>query len=154
RAARGGGEGAREERWHGGGGGGGLGGRGAFFWGRGRGRGRPSPPPPGGGGGGGGGARSMAAAIASPAAWQMKSTTYGPIGVWRRKLAPFSDEHAVPTIRFARHRSNSLAAIAPARVASSIHASWVLLHAQSSWVLFSCPLPNPPPQAGEGAHRV
>src|SRR5262249_55437087 len=44
--------------------------------------------------------------------------------------------------------------IAPARVASSIHASWVLLHAQSSWVLFSCPLPNPPPQAGEGAHRV
>jgi tripartite-type tricarboxylate transporter receptor subunit TctC len=27
--------------------------------------------------------------ITSPAAWQMKSTTYGPIGVWRRKLAPF-----------------------------------------------------------------
>src|SRR5690349_13660910 len=65
-----------------------------------------------------------------------------------------NDEHAVPTIRFARPRSNSLAAIAPARVASSIHASWVLLHAQSSWVLFFLPLPNPPPQAGEGAHRA
>src|SRR5438876_10001628 len=65
-----------------------------------------------------------------------------------------NDEHAVPTIRFARPRSNSLATIAPARVASSIHASWVLLRAQSSWGLFSYPLPNPPPHAGGGAHRL
>src|SRR5262249_1716731 len=65
-----------------------------------------------------------------------------------------NDEHAVPTIRFARPRSNSLAAIVPARVASSIHASWALLRAQSSWVLLFLPPPNPPPQAGEGAHRV
>src|SRR5438093_9662755 len=65
-----------------------------------------------------------------------------------------NDEHAVPTIRFARPRSNSLATIAPARVASSIHASWVLLRAQSSWGLFSYPPPHPPPQAGGGGHRV
>src|SRR5260370_7685178 len=63
-----------------------------------------------------------------------------------------NDEHAVPTIRFARPRSNSLAAIAPARVASSICANSVLLRAQSLWVLFLlAPPPPPPPRAGGGA---
>src|SRR5260370_19831376 len=65
-----------------------------------------------------------------------------------------NDEHAVPTIRFARPRSNSLAAIAPARVASSICANSVLLRAQSLWVLFLLfPPPKPPPQTGGGAPR-
>src|SRR5260221_14086554 len=63
-----------------------------------------------------------------------------------------NDEHAVPTIRFARPRSNSLAAIAPARVASSICANSVLLRAQSLWVLFLlAPPPPPPPHGGGGA---
>src|SRR5262249_32127318 len=61
-----------------------------------------------------------------------------------------NDEYAVPTIRFARPRSNSLAAIAPARVASSIHASWALFRAQSSWVLLFLPPPQPSPASGEG----
>src|SRR5258708_36559305 len=65
-----------------------------------------------------------------------------------------NDEHAVPTIRFARPRSNSLAAIAPARVASSICANSVLLRAQSLWVLFLlAPPPPPPPSGGGGAPR-
>src|SRR5260221_687877 len=59
-----------------------------------------------------------------------------------------NDEHAVPTIRFARPRSNSLAAIAPARVASSICANSVLLRAQSLWVLFLLPPPQPSPARG------
>src|SRR5260370_27875564 len=63
-----------------------------------------------------------------------------------------NDEHAVPTIRFARPRSNSLAAIAPARVASSICANSVLLRAQSLWVLFLlAPPPTPPPHGGGAA---
>src|SRR5262245_27800561 len=76
-----------------------------------------------------------------------------------------NDEHAVSTIRFARPRSNSLAAIVPARVASSIHASWALLRAQSSWVLLFLPPPQPSPASGvleaalilhaaEGAHDL
>src|SRR5258707_9022280 len=66
-----------------------------------------------------------------------------------------NDEHAVPTIRFARPRSNSLAAIAPARVASSICANSVLLRAQSLWVLFLLfPPPPPPPPQGGGAAPV
>src|SRR5260221_14725399 len=65
-----------------------------------------------------------------------------------------NDEHAVPTIRFARPRSNSLAAIAPARVASSICANSVLLRAQSLWVLFLlAPPPPPPPPGGGGGPR-
>src|SRR5258708_22746937 len=62
-----------------------------------------------------------------------------------------NDEHAVPTIRFARPRSNSLAAIAPARVASSICANSVLLRAQSLWVLFLLPPPQPSPASGGGS---
>src|SRR5258708_9095679 len=62
-----------------------------------------------------------------------------------------NDEHAVPTIRFARPRSNSLAAIAPARVASLICANSVLLRAQSLWVLFLLPPPQPSPASGGGS---
>jgi len=91
------------------------------------------------------------------AAWQTKSTTYGPIGVWRLKLAPI--------IRCPRSAAQILRSASVEFVRSSRARTRCFVETRQlggfgtsdmiglTFVL-ACPLPTPPPQAGEGADRA
>src|SRR3979409_2154895 len=78
----------------------------------------------------------------------------GPIGAWRRKLAPF-----MRWPRRAAHisRSASVEFARNVRARTNCFVDKCQLGAfdsSATMSLLACPHPNPPPQAGEGAHRV